>query len=81
MLCIMLLKTSSYIKITDGETIIKIKKYNVWNKVSDSFKKIGCELMYNNIVLETKSRFCSYEATNFLARKTPEKSSNFFVVW
>ena len=45
-----------------------------------ALKKLDCELNYDQKFLKTKTRFCSNAATNFHARKIPEKCSN-FVCW
>ena len=63
-----------YFFIEDGELL---EIYNdVWNRVDNNKKQVGCKLMDNKKILLTKIRSYSNEATDFHNEEVPKVGSN-----
>ena len=84
---IMLLKTSAYVKSSDGQSewmyfLIEdddlLEKYNtIWDKINADIKKeFDSKLVYNKEYLKTKIKSNGDENTDFYDQKIPNVNSN-----
>ena len=66
-----------YLLIEDDDLL---KKYDIWNKVSNSInKEFDSETIDSNKFLKTKIKSYSHKATDFPDKENPEVKTYFFI--